>query len=105
MKYKTLFEVLFESEITIELILFLNKRARKKEDFLVTFNLDEKSFFTQIEMLKEYYLINENDNLYSLTTIGGLIANKLLSVLDAASKAECIEEVDFNKCSTNTFPF
>jgi predicted transcriptional regulator len=99
MKQRTLLEVLFESEITVELILFLDEGAKKKEDFLAALNLNEETFFEQLVMLKDYYLINEDDKIYSLTIIGRLIVEKIISLLDILNKVEYIEKVNFNKCS------
>jgi predicted transcriptional regulator len=96
MKQKLLLEVLLESEMAIDLLLFLKDGAKQMDTILTFFDTDEQVLLPQAGILKDYYLIiDAADNMYALTTIGKAIVDKMAPLLDILDK---VEDIENTKC-------
>jgi hypothetical protein len=88
-KQKPLLEVLFESETTMNSLLFLKNSPRTLEEILTFLNIAEKELLLHIVELENYYIIAKNsDNMYGLTTIGKLLVNNMEPLLNVLSEIE-----------------
>ena len=89
MKHKPLLEVLFESETTMNSLLFLKDSPRTLEEILTFLNIAKKELLHHIVELEDYYIITKNsDNMYEPTTIGKLIIDVTTPLLNVLSEIE-----------------
>jgi len=88
-KQKNLNQLLFESEMTMNSLLFLKDSPRTLEQFIAYLNVTEKAVLSHLVELQDYYLINKNgDNTYNLSTIGNLIVDKMIPLLHIIDEIE-----------------
>jgi len=81
--------VLFESETTMNSLLFLKDSPRTLEEILTFLNIAEKELLLHIVELENYYIITKNsDNMYGLTTIGKLLVGNMAPLLNVLSEIE-----------------
>ncbi len=89
MKQKSLTKVLFESETTMNSLLFLKDGPKTPEQFFAYFNMPEKELLTCLAELQEYYLIiGSDDEIYKLTILVELLVNKMASLLNVLDEVE-----------------
>lgn len=90
-KQKNLNQLLFESETTINSLLFLKDSPRTLEQMSEHLIITEKVVLSHLVELQDYYLIKNNgDNTYSLSTIGKLIVDKMIPLLHIIDEIERI---------------
>lgn len=82
MKKETLLDVLFESEMRLNLLLLLKEEPKKLGALLTALDREEKKLISHIIILQDYYLIDDHSETYELTTIGKIIVDRLTPFLD-----------------------
>jgi predicted transcriptional regulator len=88
-KQKSLTKVLFESETTMNSLLFLKDGPKTPEQFFAYFNTPEKELLSGLAELQEYYLIiKSDDEVYKLTIVGKLLVDKMTSLLNKLDEIE-----------------
>jgi len=88
-KQRSLTKVLFESEMTMNSLLFLKEGPKTPEQFFAYFNTQEKELIPCLAELQEYHLIiKSDDEVYELTIIGELLVDKMTSLLNMLDKIE-----------------
>ncbi|WP_292462897.1 hypothetical protein [Methanolobus sp.] len=88
-KQRSLTKVLFESEMTMNSLLFLKEGPKTPEQFFAYFNTPEKELLSCLAELQEYHLIiKSDDEVYKLTIIGELLVDKMTSLLNMLDKIE-----------------
>jgi predicted transcriptional regulator len=88
-KQKSLTKVLFESETTMNSLLFLKDGPKTPEQFFAYFNMPEKELLPCLAELQEYYLIiKSDDEVYKLTIVGKLLVDKMTSLLNKLDEIE-----------------
>lgn len=88
-KQKNLNQLLFESELTVNSLLFLKDSPRTIEQLFTYLNITEKTLLTHLVELQDYYLIKENgDKTYNLSTIGNIIVDKMTPLLHILDEIE-----------------
>lgn len=89
MKQKPLIKVLFGSETTINLLVFLKDLPRTEEQLVTHLKIPQKELLLCMAELQEYYLITrDDDNTYKLTVIGKLLVDNMTRLLTALDKIE-----------------
>jgi predicted transcriptional regulator len=82
LKKETLLDVLFESEMRLNLLLLLKEEPKKLGALLTALDREEKKLISHIIILQDYYLIDDHSETYELTTIGKIIVDRLTPFLD-----------------------
>jgi predicted transcriptional regulator len=88
-KQKPLIKVLFESETTINSLVFLKDYPGTEEQLSTHLKIPAKELLSCMAELQEYYLIiKDDDNKYKLTVIGKLLTDNITRLLTALDKIE-----------------
>ena len=82
MKKETLLDVLFGSEMRLDLLLLLKEGPKKLGALLTALDRDEKTLISHLIILQDYYLIDDHSETYDLTAIGKIIVDILIPFLD-----------------------
>jgi predicted transcriptional regulator len=79
---KNLLDVLFLSEKRKMVLLLLRDGARETEYLLKSLDTTRQALLPQIKILEEHYLVDHYDDIYELTTVGKIIVNYMVPLLD-----------------------
>ncbi|TGC09436.1 hypothetical protein [Methanolobus halotolerans] len=85
-------EVLFESEVRTESLILLKEENKDLSTLRTQLGVQAQTLSPHLKLLKDYHLIRSHSDTYELTTIGRLLAEKLVSLIDALDKAESMED-------------
>lgn len=90
---KRLLDVLFASEKRTNVLLFLQDGAKEMATLLELLDTKRNSLLPQMKILEEHHLIIHYNDTYELTTIGKLIVDDMIPLLD---KTDVIDiDVDY----------
>jgi predicted transcriptional regulator len=78
---KPLTEVIFASEKRKGVLLLLQEGPKEMGTLLMSLKTDRQALLPQIKILEKHYLIDHNDDIYKLTTLGKIIVDKMLPLL------------------------
>lgn len=79
---KKLLDVLFLSEKRKLVLLLLRDGAKETEYLLKSLDTTRQVLLPQIKILEEHYLVDHYDDIYELTTVGKVIVNDMVPLLD-----------------------
>jgi len=88
LKKESLLDVLLESEMRLDSLLALKEGPRDLEMLLRDMNADEETLLFHMNTLQEYYLVSDNGERYGLTTIGEVIADEMMPLLEHLDELE-----------------
>ncbi|MDP2216411.1 MAG: winged helix-turn-helix domain-containing protein [Methanolobus sp.] len=74
-------QTIIASEENRSLLLFLDGGPKRFEELIESLGKTEKQVFTNIELLRRWYLVTPENDVYRLTTLGELISEKLKPLL------------------------
>jgi predicted transcriptional regulator len=90
---KTLLDVIFASEKRKNTLLLLQDGAKDMENLLISLDTTRQALLPQIKVLEEHHLVIHQRDTYEVTTIGKLIANKMIPLLDIIEVAD--SDIDY----------
>ncbi|MDW7732765.1 MAG: winged helix-turn-helix domain-containing protein [Methanolobus sp.] len=79
---KSLLEILFKSEKRKDLLLLLQDGPQEMDFILKSMGTDRQALLPQMKILKKYHLIVREHDKCSLTTIGKLIVDEMVPLLE-----------------------
>lgn len=90
---KSLLDVLFMSEKRKAVLLLLEDGAKEMDTILKFLKTSRQSLLPQIKILKEHHLVTHYDDTYELTSVGKLIVDAMIPLLD---KTEVLDnDIDY----------
>jgi predicted transcriptional regulator len=90
---KTLLDVIFASDKRKRTLLLLQDGPKEIEFFLSSLNTTRQALLPQIRILENHYLIRHSHDVYELTTIGKLIVDEMIPLLDIIEVAD--SDIDY----------
>ncbi|SDF30110.1 Predicted transcriptional regulator, contains HTH domain [Methanolobus vulcani] len=79
---KRLLDVAFASEKRMNVLLFLRNGAKEMDTLLELMDTNRNSLLPQMKILEEHYLIIHYNDTYELTTIGKVVVDDMIPLLD-----------------------
>ena len=79
---KPLLDVICKSEKRKGALLLLQDGAKEMEEILKSLDTNRQALLPQIRVLEEHYLVNHQNDVYKLTTIGKLLVDEMVPLLD-----------------------
>jgi len=79
---KSLLDVLFKSEKRKNTLIMLQEETKEMETLLTSLNTTRQALLPQIRILQDNYLVTQHKDTYELTTIGKLIVDEMVPLLD-----------------------
>ena len=90
---KPLLDVLFMSEKRKTVLLLLKDSAKEMDTLLKSLKTSRQSLLPQIKILEEHHLVIHYDDTYKLTTIGKLIVDEMIPLIN---KTEVLDsDIDY----------
>ncbi|KGK99312.1 transcriptional regulator [Methanococcoides methylutens] len=90
---KSLLDVLFMSEKRKAVLLLLEDGAKEMDTILNSLKTSRQSLLPQIKILKEHHLVTHYNDTYELTTVGKLIVDAMIPLLN---KSEVLDaDIDY----------
>ncbi|AEH61181.1 Domain of unknown function DUF1724 [Methanosalsum zhilinae DSM 4017] len=82
MMKKSLIDVLFMSEKRKKVLLLLIEEPKEMKHLLKSINTTRQALLPQMRLLEEHHLIVQCNGKYELTTVGNLIVNEMIPLLN-----------------------
>jgi predicted transcriptional regulator len=79
---KPLLDVIFASEKRKGVLMLLKDGPKETEDILKSLDTTRQALLPQMKILEEHYLVEHYEDTYELTTIGNIIVDEMLPLLD-----------------------
>ena len=79
---KSLLDVAFKSEKRKNTLIMLQEGPKEMDILLKTLKTTRQALLPQIRILQDYYLVAQHTDTYELTTIGKLIVDEMVPLLD-----------------------
>jgi len=79
---RALQDVVFASEKRKNILMILQEGSQNIEKLLTLLDTSRQSLLPQIKILKEHHLIDQDDDIYELTTIGKLVVDETSSAIE-----------------------
>ena len=79
---KPLLDVIFASEKRKGILMLLKDGPKETEDILKSLDTTRQALLPQMKILEEHYLVEHYEDIYELTTIGNIIVDEMLPLLD-----------------------
>ncbi|KXS42914.1 MAG: putative transcriptional regulator [Methanolobus sp. T82-4] len=79
---KQLIDVIFASEKRKDVLLLLKEKPREMSVILDHLHTTRTSLLPQMRILEDHFLVTASDDTYELTTIGKVIVNKMVPLLN-----------------------
>ena len=79
---KPLLDVIFASDKRKEVLLLLQDGTKEMEFLLKSLDTTRQALLPQIKVLEEHYLVTHYKDAYELTTIGKLIVNEIIPLIN-----------------------
>ncbi len=98
---KPLLEVMFASEKRKNVLLHLQDGPRKMEYLLRSLETTRTALLPQMRILEEHYLVTHDKDIYELTTVGSLITDEMIPLLDIID----VLDVDVDYWGTHKLDF
>lgn len=98
---KPLLDVVFMSDKRKGVLLLLKDGAKEMEYLLNSLDTTRQSLLPQIKILEEHYLVNKYDDTYELTTIGKLVTDEMVPLLNTFE----VLEIDVDYWGTHNLDF
>ncbi|WP_321418371.1 winged helix-turn-helix domain-containing protein [uncultured Methanomethylovorans sp.] len=90
---KALIEVLFASDKRRKVLLLLRKEPKEMETLFTSLEITRRELVPQMKILKAHHLVSHYKDTYELTTIGKLIVDEMVPLLD---KVEVLDtDIDY----------
>lgn len=89
---KSLIDVLFMSEKRKGVLLLLKDGAKEMEDILTSLDTTRQALLPQMKILEEHSLLSKSNDSYQLTTIGKLIVDDMVPLVDTIK----VLDIDIN---------
>lgn len=98
---KPLLDVIFASDKRKKVLILLSDGSQEMNHLLTSLKTTRQALLPQIKILEEHYLINHNKDTYELTTLGKLIVDKIIPLLDTVN----FFDIDVDYWGTRSFAF
>lgn len=79
---KQMIDVIFSSEKRKSILLMLQDGPEEMDFFLKSLDTTRQSLLPQIRVLEDHHLVFHYDDTYELTTIGKLIVDKMIPLVE-----------------------
>lgn len=79
---KQLIDVVFASDKRKNVLLLLKDGPEKMEDLLNSLETSRQALLPQIRILEEHNLVADSNDVYGLTTIGKLVVEEMVPLLE-----------------------
>jgi len=93
--------VICKSEKRKGALLLLQDGAKEMEDILGSLDTNRQALLPQIRILEEHYLVNHQNDVYKLTTIGKLLVDEMVPLLDIIE----VLDIDIDYWGSHQFGF
>lgn len=90
---KPLLDVIFASYKRMEVLLLLHNGTEEIGDILTSLKTNRQSLLPQMRILEEHYIISHDKDAYKLTTIGKLIVDNMVSLVNTTEALDI--DIDF----------
>jgi len=98
---KPLLDVIFASDKRKDALLLLQDGAKEMEYLLTSLKTNRQSLLPQMRILEDSFLVSHYEDTYELTTIGKVIVDEMVPVLDITD----VLDVDVEYWGTHTLDF
>lgn len=79
---KALLDVIFASGKREDALLLLRNKSMEMENILAHLDTTRQALLPQIKILEDHHLVSHKNDFYQLTTIGKLVADEMVSLVD-----------------------
>jgi len=90
---KMLIDVIFASDKRKDLLLLLQDEAKEMEEILKNLQTTRQSLLPQVRILEEHHLVFHYDDIYELSTIGKLIVDEMIPLMNTIDFLE--SDIDY----------
>ena len=98
---KSLLDVMFMSEKRKGTLLLLQDDTKEMDFLLSSLNTTRQALLPQVKILEDHYLVSRDQDTYELTTIGKLIVDEMVPLVDTLETLN----IDIDYWGTHDFDF